>query len=354
MSRIIYSLILCLFLPVALRAQGLDAAVDRILAGKLVPNGPGVAILVMKDGRPLLQKTVGFADVATKRPINRQTVFDLASVSKPITGLAIASLVEDGKLRLEDSVESVLPDFRVPRRGRAITIRDLLQHTSGLADYTSGYPGNDEKFAAITTELHLEWLNSTRPRLPSGRRFQYNNSNYTLLALIAERVSGLSFAEYCRRNVLRPARMKGSFVYDGSRKLPRRAASGYLVRGRQVKSSQLLTNITGDGNVYTSIKDLVAFVRAIRRNRILKAATLEEVWTNGKMDNGAPIRDQGYGYGLGWEIRGSERGHTGSWSGTSTFLVIDPVKDVAVAVMSNDERFDTLRVGEAIMRLVTD
>ncbi len=335
-------------------AQTLDAGVERILAGRLVTDGPGVAILVMKNGRPLLQRTSGFADIETGKKIDHRTQFDLASVSKPVTGLAVLSLVDRGKLRLDDPVTQFVPDFRVPQRGRAITIRDLLQHTSGLRDYTDGYPGDDETFAKITTELHLDWLNGTQPRRPPGRKFEYNNSNYTLLALVVERVSELSFAQYCKRTVFRRAKMRRTFVYDGQKRLPRNVADGYRVRGGRVHPSLLLTNITGDGNVYTSINELARFVVALGRSRIVRPGTLESAWTNGQLDGGRPIRDGGYGYGLGWEIQGSRRSHSGSWSGTSTYFVIDPSQELAVAVLSNDENFDSFGVGEAIWRLMAE
>ncbi len=335
-------------------AADLGSEVDQVLAGKLIPDGPGVAVLITKDGRPLLKKTVGLADLNSGRAITRGTVFDLASVSKPITALAVLTLVERGLVELDEPVTAVIPDFRVPVRGRGITVRDLLQHTSGLRDYTADYPGSDQVFAKITTETHLEWLNTTRPKRAPGTRFEYNNSNYALLALIAERVSGRSFAKFAKARIFRRARMRGTFVYDGSRELPRKAAAGYLVRRGRAQPSTLLTNITGDGNIYTSINDLAAFLSALHRNRIVSESTLKEAWSNGSLDGGRPIRDGRYGYGFGWEVLGSLRSHSGGWAGTSTALVIDQKSGIAVAVLSNDENFDAAGVADAILKRMSN
>ncbi len=330
----------------------MKTSVDQIVAGKVAPDGPGVAVLVTKGGRPVLKQTYGMADVDAGRPITSGTRFDLASVSKPLTGLIILRLVERELLELDDTVSALVAGFRVPVRGRAITVRDLLQHTSGLRDYTQDFPGNDEVFAKINTDSHLEWLNRTRPKRAAGVRFEYNNSNYALLALIAERVTGRPFAQVARRELFRRAKMRRTFVYDGKKALPRNVAAGYAVRRGQVRPSILLTDITGDGNIYTSINDLSLLLSALQRGRIVRDGSLAQAWTNGRLAGGRPIRDGGFGYGLGWEIKGPLRSHSGGWYGTSTYLVIDTSKDVAVAVLSNDENFDAVRVGDAILRAV--
>jgi CubicO group peptidase (beta-lactamase class C family) len=346
-------LALLVFGSVTGRAVDLDAEVGRLLAGRLLPDGPGVAIVVVRDGRPILKKTVGLANVADRLPITERTLFDLASVSKPITGLAVLHLIERGRLDLDAAVSSVVPEFRVPVRGRPITIRDLLQHTSGLRDYTSDYPGSDQVFAKLTTEGHVEWLNTTRPKSAPGVRFEYNNSNYTLLARVVERVTSRTFADFMKRRILRRARMRASFVYDGTAALPPLAAEGYIVRGARARPSQFLTNIAGDGNVYTSVRDLTVFLRRLTAGRIVRERTLDQAWTNGRLDNGRPIKDGGVGYGLGWEVEGDLRSHTGSWAGTSTYLSIDTAIGLGVAVLSNDENFDTYRLGESIRKAVS-
>src|SRR5207248_11413346 len=152
---------------------------------------------VSRHGVPLLMGGYGLADLKTGTRITPDSLFDLASVSKHMTAVAILTLVEKGKLKLDQPIAHYLNDFAVPVKGRAVTVTDLLHHVSGLADYTSDdWDGSDAEFATLTNEGHLRWLNTTRPRRPPGMKYEYNNSEYALLALVVEKISGQSFAEY--------------------------------------------------------------------------------------------------------------------------------------------------------------
>lgn len=155
------------------RAPGseLERPVDKIVIRELVPNGPEVSVLMMKDNQVLLQKPYGLADFPSKRPVTNSTRFDLASISKPVTALIILRLIEKGSFGLDDPVQSIIQDFRVATRGRPVTVRDLLQHSSGLADYTESYSGNDRQIAKINTESHLKWQNKTGAESAPGVKF---------------------------------------------------------------------------------------------------------------------------------------------------------------------------------------
>lgn len=331
-------------------ATDLGAEIDRIVGSRVRAEGPGAAVLVMRDGRPVAKRAYGRADIATRRPVTSRTRFDLASVSKPLTALVILRLAERGRLGVDDAVAAVLPEFRVPAVGRAVTLRDLLQHTSGLRDYTNDFPGSDREFARLTTRSHVEWLNGTRAKRPPGQRFEYNNSNYALLARVAEVAGGGTFARLARSELFRRAGVRGAFVYQGGGRLPPDVATGYIVQRGQIRPSSLLTDVPGDGNFYLSIDDLAKVIAALPRGRIVRARTLREAWRNGRFDDGRPIRSAPGGYGLGWETAGAVRSHDGSWFGTSTYLAIDTANGTAVAVLSNDESFDALGAGRAILR----
>lgn len=173
--------------------------IRALVEEKVGVNGPGAAVLVSRAGVPLHMAGYGLADLKAGTRITPDSLFDLASVSKNMTGVAIMTLVEKGKLKLDQPVAKYVEDFAVPVKGRAVILLDLLHHVSGLADYTSDdWEGSDEEFATLTNERHLIWLNRTRPRRAPGVKYDYNNSGYALLALIVERVSGQSFARYVR------------------------------------------------------------------------------------------------------------------------------------------------------------
>lgn len=325
-----------------------DAKFDR--------DGPGVAILVSRNGAPLHMAGYGMADVKRAAPITPDSLFDLASVSKHMTGVAILTLAEQGKLVIDKPVIEYLRDFRVPVKGRAVTVNDLLYHVSGLADYTSDdWEGSDEEFASLTNERHLKWLNNTRPRRAPGVKYEYNNSEYALLASIIERISGRSFAQYAREHLFAPAGMTHTFILDGTAALPAETVKGYATNTRsKVKRSSSPTVITGDGSVFASVRELSLWDKALRTHRIISRQSQELAWTNGRYDNGSPIRDDdGDGYGFGWTIEKKRHlvSHSGSWSGTATYLLLDLENGLTVAVLSNDDKADVSELAEEILAL---
>ncbi|MEY2520701.1 MAG: hypothetical protein QOF24_2460 [Verrucomicrobiota bacterium] len=307
-------------------------------------------------GVPLHLAGYGFADLKAGARITPDSLFDLASVSKNITGVAIMTLVEKGKLKLDQPVAKYLEDFAVPVKGRAVTITDLLHHVSGLADYTSDdWEGSDEEFATLTNEGHLKWLNGTRPRRAPGVKYEYNNSGYALLALIVERVSSQSFARYVHDHLFAPAGMMDTIVLDGTAKLPVAAVKGYATDDNgKVKRASSPTVITGDGSVYTSVRDLSLWDKALREHAIISRRSQELAWSNGRYDNGNPIKDEdGDGYGFGWVIEKKRHvvSHSGSWGGTATYFLLDVENGFTVAVLSNDEKTAVSDLAEEILAL---
>lgn len=323
-----------------LPASEIESVVDELVEEVILPQGPGVAVLVDLPGEETFTKGYGLANLSTEAPIDEESLFDLASVSKPITALTILALVEAGRFSLDTAVAELIEEFQVPQRGRPITIRDLLQHTSGLPDYSKDFSDDDEELARLTTETHVDWLNENETTGAPGRTFSYNNSNYSLLARVAEVVEGKSFAEVVEEWVFQPAGTQDTFVYDGTRpRLPKSAVKGYAVEGEEATPSEYLTDITGDGNVYSNVTDLARLMQALGDGEIVSAELLREAWAPGEFDNGSPIEDDGSSYGLGWEVfpDGPQVGHAGSWYGTSTYLLFNPETNQTIAVLSNDE-----------------
>jgi CubicO group peptidase (beta-lactamase class C family) len=189
-------------------------------------------------------------------------------------------------------------------------------------------------------------------------KYQYNNSEYALLALIVERLSNQTFARYVHDHLFAPAGMKHTVVLDGTAKLPSAAAVGYETDDKgKVSQSSSPTVITGDGSVYTSVRDLALWDKALRDHTILNKQSQDLAWSGGRYDNGKPIRDEdGDGYGFGWVIEKKRHivSHSGSWSGTATYLLLDLEKGYTVAVLSNDEKTEAGHLAEKILALFSE
>ncbi len=185
------------FSPVAASAQVSSTQIDAVFAALKSTNSPGAAVLVMHNGQPVFQRGYGVTDLRTLHPIDTKTNFRLASVTKQFTATAIMLLVHDGKLHYDDHLTDFFPGF--PSYGKAITVRNLLNHTSGLPDYedilTRQYPNiPDEEIPQILDAGVLKLLeDQSTGKFPPGSNWDYSNSGYATLAMIVEKVSGSSF-----------------------------------------------------------------------------------------------------------------------------------------------------------------
>ena len=335
-----------------------DPALERqaraVLAEHFDAKGPGAAVAVVRGGTPLLVATYGLADVKAGTPITARSTFDLASVSKQFTASAILALAQDGMLDVDDEVVEYVEDYAVETEGRPVTIADLLHHVSGLADYTSDdYEDGDEAFERVTTETHLAWLNGTEAEGAPGAEFEYNNTNYALLALVIERTSSSSYEEFLRRRLFRPAGMRDAQVMDKPAERIAGVVTGYATEDG-LRPSSLPSEIPGDGNVFTSLDDMIAWTRALDGDAILGDEAKEYLWANGTLDDGTPIDADEEGYGCGWVVApdGSGAWHSGSWYGTAAFIARRHRDGLWVVVLSNDEDADVQSIAHALADLV--
>lgn len=357
----LYALLLVLALGAAGAVAQDDAEADlethaqALLAEHFEADGPGAAVAVVQNGQVVLKTAIGLADIDAGTPIDADTVFDLASVSKQFTATAILKLVGEGKLDVRKPLSVYVPDFEVRSPVRQVRISDLVFHTSGLADYSgNAWDGTDEEFAALTTETHLDWINQTEPLEPPGVSHVYNNSGYALLALVVERISGQRFDAFARNRLFLPAGMKSTRVYTQlGQHFPHQALGYQREDDGSVEPAASPSVIVGDGNVFSTINDLIAWNLALDGTRILNPPQRRALWSKGTLDNGRPIDDDGVGYGYGWFIEAGGRvAHSGSWYGTATYLLRDNPKKVAVIVLSNDGNADVNAIAEALADLV--
>lgn len=324
------------------------AACDRHLSETFPPDKPGAAVAVVRGGVPVLARGYGLADVEAKTPITRRTAFDLASVSKQFTATAVALLIDRGKLAPDDDVRKRLPTVPCLDPKRPVRVRDLLQQTSGLPEYFGWVSlGDPAKFAARTNADVLAGLAKAKPLRRPGERHEYTNTNYVLLAELVRAASGRSLRAVLAEEVFAPLGMADSQVADAVPfAVPNRAA-GYAGG----KPTRLDGPIHGDGNVFSTLDDLLRWDAAVTAGKLLRPATWRAATTSDSLDSGEPVE-----YGWGWtpgEWRGRPRvWHNGGWAGTKTMILRLPADRVTVIVLSNEAATPAEAVAYRLARLV--
>lgn len=273
-------------------------------------------ILVAKNGQILYENYTGFSDEAQQQVITSDTRFHVASTSKTFTSIALLQMVQAGKVNLDDSIQVYFPLF--PYAG--ITVRNLLNHSSGLPNYANLFPNYkwDEKRTATNTDvLYLFYANRPGLEFTPGNKFHYSNTNFALLALIVEKASGKFFPQYVQDSIFAKAGMTHSYV------LNHQNAGNYMPSwdgGGRVYPFNFLDAIYGDKNVYTTCRDLMKYDSAIASGALLQQAWLDSAWTPNFIDKkyNDPIEQ----YGLGWRLKVINDSlkipyHNGWWHGNN-------------------------------------
>ncbi len=321
-------------------ATRLDALFDRYSQGVQ----PGVAVAVMRGNEVVYEKTFGYAQIESKTPLTPESAFRLASVSKQMTAVGILTLVERGRVSLEDPMVKYLPGlFPYPD----VTVRQLLNHTSGLPDYYDVIVGEgrlitNQEAADYVTELN-------RLEFKPGEKYEYSNSAYELAALVAEHVSGQDFATFMEQAVFQPAGMNSAMVFDHTNPQVSNRVYGYDSQGDAFELNDYhdLNGIVGSGGVYGSLRDLEAWCRSVLQSSVISKALLTEAHTPSVLNDGNTID-----YGLGWgvsEYRGQrEISHTGSWVGFRTAMSFFPEQQLFVVVLSNRSDFESEKASHQI------
>jgi len=343
-------------------AQVSAAAIEGLFARFVSAHDPGCAVLVIKDGQPVFRKGYGVADLRTLQRIGPETNFRLASLTKQFTAMAVMLLVHDGKLHYEDRLTDVFPDF--PAYGKAITIRHVLNHTSGLVDYedimAKQYAGiADDKIPQISDAGVLDLLKqATGTKFTPGTRWEYSNSGYVVLATVVEKRSGMSFGDFLRRRIFTPLGMTGTIAYEkGKNEVAHRAYGHTKAAEGWSETDQSSTSATlGDGGVYTSLDDLEKWDRALAGHTLLTAKEMEPALTAA---NGAPLQQSDGSlaplYGFGWFLnpyRGRRRYcHYGETVGFKNAIQRFPDDRLTVIVLSNRAEVDAPALAESVADL---
>lgn len=305
-----------------------DAIVQKAVDAKAVP---GVGVAVVKDGKLVLAKGYGLADVETGAPAIGTTAFQIASVTKQFTAAGILLLVEDGKLKLDDALGKYLPE--VPAKWSGITVRQLLNQVSGIPNYTAqGKLVNDKVYT------HAEILDLVRDvpvDFEPGTKWAYSNTNYFLLGMVIEKVSGKSYPEYMSARIFKPLGMDSTVINTSGLKIKNIATGHEAATGKWQKSKvDDPSQPFAAGAIVSTPEDMAKWAAAVNDGKLLKKASWDEAFASGKLPDGKPTN-----YGFGWQIAKAGDStffaHSGGIAGFNSYHVRFPVENVSVVVLVN-------------------
>ena len=318
--------------------------------GTLAPTGPGCVAGVATKGGAIVSKAYGQADLEHPDPLTPDSVFETGSLAKQFTAAAVQLLAQDGKLTLDDDIRRYLPEL--PAYGAPITIRNLLNHTSGLREQwsllalTGNGPGTQVHSPAMILDLasRQKGLNFT-----PGAEFQYINTNYTLAGIIVERVSGQSLQQFTDQRLFQPLGMSHTRWREDFRTVVPGRATAYAPADDGFVASMPFTNAVGHGGLLTTVGDLLRWNAFLDAPSVLPGgpALAAALQTPGRLSNGAPLD---YALGLGVTREHGRRlvSHDGSTGGYKTWLARYPGQGISVAVMCNNGGVNPIALGQKV------
>jgi CubicO group peptidase (beta-lactamase class C family) len=346
------------------KASPYEKQADPIFSAVTQEHAPGLAILVRRDGHTLFEKGYGVRDLRTNAKIDPRTNFRLASFTKQFTAAAVMLLVHDGKLRYEQTLTEIFPDF--PAYGRNITIRNLLNHTGGLPDYedlmeamektrgpvwSSGHQIQDDEVLALLKK-------ETTGKFGPGASWSYSNSGYVVLGLIVAKASGQSYSDFLHARIFAPLHMDHTIVYQKGKKDVANRAFGHSKEGDALKETdQSATSATlGDGGIYSNLRDLAQWDDALRNHTLLTAEEMNPALVPAKLANGKPTLwpveahddnlhpGKPVSYGFGWfldPLKSRPRmWHTGSTMGFRTVIERFTTDKLTIILLCNRSDLD--------------
>jgi CubicO group peptidase (beta-lactamase class C family) len=325
------------------KAQKIDTILTALHnAGNLNGN-----VLIAEKGKVIYQKSFGFSNESTKEKLDENSIFDLASVAKQFTAMAIVILKEKGKLNYDDKMSKYIPELS---HYSNITIRNLLNHTSGIPDYMGLLDTTFDKTKIATNRDVIAALAKYKPPVlfEPNTNWEYSNTGYALLASIIENASGMSYGDYLTKSIFKPLKMENTLVYT-RRLVPKKVANyayGY-VYSDSLKTYILpddseeynfvvwLDGVVGDGMVNSTVIDLLKWDRALYANKLISKKSKKEIFTSSELDDKSKTK-----YGFGWEIEdhevyGNIVSHDGSWPGYGTFIERHIQNDKTIIVLMN-------------------
>jgi CubicO group peptidase (beta-lactamase class C family) len=309
-------------------AADVDAVVQKAISSK---NVPAAGVAVVRDGKVVLAKGYGSADIEGSIAANENTAFQIASVTKQFTAAGILLLVEESKIKLDDPLGKYLSD--VPAKWSGITIRQLMNQVSGIPNYTAGgklISGKNYARAEI-----IDIVKEVPVHFEPGARWEYSNTNYFLLGMVIEKVSGKAYPEYMHERIFKPLGMDATLINTSGLKI-KNAAMGYDLKGEKWERANLddPSQPFAAGAIVSTPVDMAKWAIAVSEGKLLKNTSWDEAFAPYKLTGGNPSN-----YGFGWEIgkigETSYLAHSGGIAGFGSYHVRFPAENLSVVVLTN-------------------
>ena len=333
-------------------------SIDRLVKDEIARQQvPGVAVGVYHRGEILLAKGYGLANVELNVPVQPETIFQSGSVGKQFVSAAVMMLVEEGKVGLDDSITKYFPN--APESWKPILVKNLLSHTSGLAEYETLERRGPQGPFYLRLDFSEDELVEKTEGLPiefaPGEKWDYRNTNYLLLGILIHKVTGLHFSDYLQERVFKPWYMTSTRLISEKDIIPNRA-SGYELIARKLRNQDWVSptfNSTGDGTLYFNVLDLAKWDEALYGTSLLKQSSLDRTWTIFPLNNGKPNPAD---YGFGWTIS-NVNGHKliqhgGAWQGFTCSIHRYVDDNLTVVVLTNLAGANPVLIATRIAELV--
>ncbi len=316
-----------------------SAAVDAYVEKQMkAQETPGLALAVVRDGQLIKAQGYGLANIELDVRVKPETIFQTGSVGKQFTSAAVMMLVEEGKIGLDDRISKYLPG--TPAKWARVTVRNLLTHTSGIADYAAEAnpkPGGVIDLHKGYTEEQLFQRFATLPMdFNPGEKWSYSNTGYVLLGIIIHKVTGEFYGDFLQERIFRPLGMTATRIISEADIIPNRAA-GYEIVDGKIQNQKWVSptlNTTADGALYTNVLDMAKWDEALYAGKLLKKSSYDLMWTPVTLAGG-----KNYGYGFGWDITEANGHrlieHGGAWQGFRTQISRYVDDRLTVIVLAN-------------------
>jgi CubicO group peptidase (beta-lactamase class C family) len=330
--------------------------IDSLLGTIYKTDAPGISISIIQNGELIFKKSYGLADLERKSNLDPTTNFNIGSITKQFTALAILRLAESHKLSLDDRLSKFFPSLD-KKVAEAVTVKELLTHSSGIVDHYDLTDTKNMKHAHINDVLNaIKNIDSTY--FTPGNHFRYSNAAYCLLSLIIERVSGVSYAQYLQKNIFKPLGMKKTVVWSEKEKIENEA-SGYefdtatKTFKRSGANENIFFSTEGDGGIYTSVDDYLKWFTALQSGKSFPGDMIRRARTSQ-----FPISEEDHlSYGYGWFIDESSKPfkvyHSGSNGGFRACSFSIPEENFLIVIFSNRDDVDLEKLIKKIYTIIS-